>query len=183
MRRYLLMTTAVVIAITTLGVFLTPAPPRGGTRLFFRLHAAPARTSQQTYTVTLSNAAQCPLLYAGASTKPWYELSVLRNGTWQQSRIHTPGGGNGVIYPHQTLPTTIQVPEGATALKIGLEVTALTWRGRLGWWIVGSRLSGILRPVAGFMLGRDESAGSTVEWSEEFQTTEDLNGPRDKVVH
>jgi hypothetical protein len=118
--------------------------------------------------VTVSNATDSVLQFAGGFNKFWFQIDYVDNGVWQRSYVRTPGGDDGLLPPHKALRDTIDVPEGTEALRVGLEITSLTWRGRLAWLIAGSSFGKFLKPVAGFLLVRDERNRSKTEWSDVY---------------
>jgi hypothetical protein len=121
--------------------------------------------------VTVSNTTDSDLLCSGGFNKLWFEVRYSTNGAWQQLHIRTPGGGNCLIAPHRVLCSTIEVPQQTQALNVGLDITNLSWRGRLGWWIAGGPCRGLLKPLVGFLVSQDERNRSRMEWS----STKEIN--------
>jgi hypothetical protein len=123
--------------------------------------------SNKICSVLISNASDLNVQYAGGFGKAWLETAFRADGDWNHGQIRTPGGGVAILLPHETLVEKVEVPEEVAELRIGLSITCLTWRGRLGWRIASS-LPEVFRPLSGFLLIQDERKRSTTEWSEAY---------------
>lgn len=173
MRKLPLAVAAVAVLAVAFVAFVARPPALQSTCLRFTLSQTSSNTdSGGSCLVVVSNSSESPVLYAGGFNKTWFRVGYVTNGEWQYTRVWTPGGGPGVMPPHSAINEVVQFPKGATAVKIGLPITALTWRGRFGWYIVGN-CPEVLRPVAGLFLAQDERSRSTTEWSSEYAVQSD----------
>jgi hypothetical protein len=132
---------------------------------------APSVSSSElnkTISITLSNCSDCPVMYRGGIKSPWYEISYVSNGVACESSLQTVDGGPGKLPPHTLLRSEINIPEGASVLKIGLTFTSLTWRGRVAWATVGGSFESLRGPLARFLASGDIKTRSKIEWSDEY---------------
>lgn len=166
----------VIIALTGLG-FLVARPPSSisGRILTFtlaQLMLTNVNEGSNSWSVMISNASTSAVMFPGGGNKAWLHVAYLTSNGPRSAQVRTPGGGDGVILPGGQLTNFLEIPEGVTQLRVGLPVTSLTWRGRLAWQLAGSHLSSALRPLIGFLLGRDEKVRSITEWSEVYLPAE-----------
>jgi len=108
--------------------------------------------------------------FAGGSTTAWFDIAYLTNGMPQHSHIRTVDGGAGYMPAHDAMTNNaIEIPDSATALRVELNFTSLTWRGRFSIHLLGSLPFGgrALKPVLGFPLLQDTKWRSKTEWSDE----------------
>jgi hypothetical protein len=153
-------------------IVATP-PPFRARCLQFTLSQVPSNTVPAlSCSVAVSNLSDSPVLYAGGFNKLWLRVAYSTNGIWHYTRVWTPGGGNGVLPPHTEIKDTVEVPLGATAVKLGLPITSLTWRGRFAWYVVG-HCPEALYPVARLFMAPDERRRSRTEWSREYSVQGD----------
>src|SRR4029077_213908 len=103
-RRMPLVVAALVLAAAAF-LLLIATPPHFQARcLQFTLIQRPSNTtSALSYSVAVSNSSDSPVLYAGGFNKIWLTIAYSTNGVWQEARIRTPGGGNGVLPPHSEI--------------------------------------------------------------------------------
>jgi hypothetical protein len=118
--------------------------------------------------VVVSNASLYPANFRGGFGVPWFDIAYFTNNLWRSTHVWTPGGGDGILGPHEAMCSVVHVPNGASAVKVGLTFTSLTWRGRVAWWTSARSFSDILRPVTVFLWHQDKKWRSKVDWSNEF---------------
>ena len=114
-------------------------------------------------------------LFADGFKEPVVRIAYLSNGIWHSPRDYRSGGGLGVLRPHQSIKCTVEVPPGATAVRMGLAVTPLSWKGRVGWDILANRKLRALEPVGRFLLSRDTGVATRTrtEWSDAYPVRTD----------
>lgn len=168
--RRVMVVAAVFFVVVVLWLLLTNPPSSiSGKILSFTL--TPLMSSNSTprlCSVVIANTSGSPVMFAGGFNKAWLQIDYLTTNGWRSDQIRTPGGGNGVLQPNQQLTNTVEVPEAASKLRVGLPVTSLTWRGRLAWRVAGNRSVEVLMPLAGFLLRQDEKARSRTDWSGDY---------------
>ena len=75
------------------------------------------------------------------------------------------------MLPHEVITSKLIAPKFATLLKIGLQFTSLTWRGRGAWAIHDSPFYRLGGPIMGFLIGRDVEVRTKIEWSDDTSWT------------
>jgi hypothetical protein len=169
MKRKLFIAASFVIIGAALCRVLCFPTPLSSRCLDFKVAARlPVQKAPRTFFVVVSNASDCTAEYGAGFNKVWFSIAYLTNGVWQTDVVYTPGGGPALLKAHDTRRDNIVVPENATAFKVGLSVTSLTWRGRFAWVIAGSRFSELLKPLSRSLHVRDQKNRSTIEWSDEY---------------
>lgn len=171
MTRRIAAVTIASVALVALG-FLVVRPPAqisGRAVSFALLRSIATNRTSSSCSVLISNMSECPVMFAGGFNRAWLEIDYLSASGRCSVVGRTPGGGNRILLPHQTLTTGLEIPQGAMQLRVGLAVTSLTWRGRLAWRLAGSRGGKFLRPLIGALLGRDEKRRSRMEWSIDYR--------------
>lgn len=112
--------------------------------------------------VTISNRSNFPLLIYAGEGGLWFQVKYLTNGIWQEYSARTIDGGPGMFPPHHLDKNNeFEIPNGATAVKIGLPFAVNTWN------TISSR-RGIPGFIKKFFLRQDFEAHSKVEWSDEY---------------
>jgi hypothetical protein len=124
------------------------------------------------YSITVSNCSDFSVLYPFlGGTGPWFSVQCLTNGEWHDCHVRGVGGGTAVIAPHQLKQGSIRVPREASAFKVGLHITSLTWRGRAAWSIGTGRFQRTLGPIVGpLLMPSDVRRRTKTEWSGEHST-------------
>ena len=167
----------VLVAGTALAIVVLYSPPPPLKSIEFTVQLLPATNGfSQHCGVMVSNTLDSLVVCAFAEgfKAPALQTAYLTNGIWCLAEgRHSLGGGGGVFRPHQLIACTVEVPAGATAMKVGLFVTPLSWRGRLGWEIITHRELGVLDPLGRFLLEQDTGSPrrSRTEWSSPVQVT------------
>ena len=146
-------------------------PPRS---LAFTISSISLSNGFRTCNVVVSNVSDYSVEAGGGSDTLWFEIAYLTNEVWQYSHVHTVDGGLAYMAAHSAeRKNLIKIPDTATALKVGLNFTSLTWRGQLAFRIAGGPFGGrVLRTVTGFLLLQDEKRRTKTEWSDEFHLVE-----------
>lgn len=124
-------------------------------------------------TLLVSNSSSFAVEYAKGFNRIWVDLAYTSNDVWQTYEVRTPGVESCLLVPHAVMTNSIIVPENATAFKVGLYVTSLTWRGQLAFRMSYGAISRYLRRLTGLLLVQDEKRRSREEWSDE-QNVADL---------
>lgn len=167
-KKALLAVAAVGLSAVIFVLIVATPPPSQSRCLQFTVSQGPSNSAANpSCSVAVSNVSDSPVLYAGGFNKIWLEVAYRTNGVWQNTRVWTPGGGNGVLPPHAGIKDTVEVPFGATAVRVGLPITSLTWRGRFAWYVVG-HCPEALYPVARLFMAPDERRRSGTEWSNDY---------------
>lgn len=169
-KRHLIGVLAVAVGFTcALGWFLVTTPPLPPARSLV-LEVAPLPSDDRVSrgcSLLVSNTSEYPVEYAKGFNKVWVQIAYKSNGVWETHEVRTPGVGSFLLAPRAVLKDNFKVPETATAFKVGLHMTSLTWRGRFAFRMSGSKTSRQLAPLMGFLLVQDEKKRSTTEWSDE----------------
>ena len=155
---------AIVVACWLVVINPHPAPPKS---IDFTI--GPTYFSNgfpQKVSVVISNASDYSVLYYGGFGIPHFDLAYLTNGIWGHDFVWTPGGGPGVLLPHNIVTSSIEVPSGATTFKVGLDYASLTWRGKIAWFFGGHYP--MFGREAGLFLHQDVKKRSKTEWSNEY---------------
>ena len=66
---------------------------------------------------------------------------------------------------HENKTGAVELPREASAFRVGLHVTSLTWRGKVAWRFGLSPFQGVLRPLASFLMPSGTQSRSRTEWS------------------
>jgi hypothetical protein len=132
--------------------------------------------------ITLSNCSDDPIQFYGNVKTPGYEIECVSNNIRCHSFVPTFGGTLGKLPPHALTKSEFKVPDGVTALKIGLSFTSLSWRGRAAWCMIGDSFESLRRPAMGFLVNQDIRKRSKVEWSDEYFPSIQENGAAGKLV-
>ncbi len=170
-QRVVVFTFAASVALLVAVLYSPRVPPKS---INFIIRQLPSTNGfHQHYGVIVSNSLDTLVVsvFEEGFKKTKIETAYVTNGIWYFPKGgRSIGGGFGVIQPHQALGSTFEVPPDATAVKVGLFVTPLSWRGRLGWGILHSRRFRVLAPLGHFLLGRDTGvkAHSRTEWSDPY---------------
>lgn len=162
---------AAAVAFLSLPLFVGLKRPSAVTSRPISLKVTPILSSNdgpRRFSVAVSNLSDSTLQFVGSARHVRFAIKYLTNGTWGTSNVLIFSGGPGLLAPHDTLSDTINVPPDATAFTVGLDVTSLTWRGRLAWSLLGSRFETSLHPIMAHLIAQDEKYRSRTEWSEEF---------------
>jgi hypothetical protein len=177
MKRLVWFVLAVVAVIGTASWLIVITPPSVPSRsLDFTLQPLSFSNGfPRTCSVVLSNVSDFPVAIYGGFKAPWFDIAYLTNGVWQHDYVKTLDRGYSTLPPHTVNKSTIEVPDGATSLKVGLPFTCLTWRGRIAWSIAGSSFSDVLKPVTAFLMRQDERRRSKTEWSDEYHLPQTNN--------
>jgi hypothetical protein len=136
----------------------------------FEMHIlAPTNGVHQLCEVLVSNTLSSLVIcyFKDGFTEPVVITSYLSNHIWYEIPGPRFGGGSGVIQPHQALKAIVEIPPGAAAVRVGLPVTPLSWKGRLGYNLLFKRRPDVFHPLGGFLLSRDtgKASNSRIEWS------------------
>lgn len=165
--------TAAAGTLLLLGVWLIATPWSHEPPSSLRFTVLPINATNsltRSYAVAVSNASELYILHAfwGHPGNPWLDVAFLNNGIWRSVSRPGIGGGSTVLCPHGVEKGTIEVPAVAEAFKVGLDVTSLTWRGRIAWTIGQSRCQRVLRPMVTFLMPLDTNKHAKLEWSREY---------------
>ena len=165
------------LLLTALVVELLLVSPHPARILRFQRTVVPSSNGlPMVYTVCVSNTSQYPLLcdFMGDFKSPWFKILYLSNGVWYnneqwyESIDIAKWGGSGVLTALGGGSANVKVPDGATKFKVGLDVTVLTWRGRIGWKLLNSRFGRVLKSLSVYLVKSDMTNQSRTEWSEEY---------------
>lgn len=129
--------------------------------------------------VTVSNTTGSQLLYPGGYHQAWFKVRSKTADGWRESNVVTPGGGMASIDPHKAITSAFVVQDATSTIQVGLNLTSLTWRGRLGWKLSSCPLQRVLGPFVGRLLHHDEDARSRTIWSQESNLFESGTGTND----
>ncbi len=158
------------VAVFLLSILLLSIGPSSDVPRTFAFSLEPSSSntnSNQDCDIVVSNISSFPAEISRGSDTLWFTLSCRTNGTWNEHSTRTVDGGMGVIPPHTSVKSTVQIPSGIDAIKVGLNFTSLTWRGRIACGIIGDYPE-FCWPAAGFLLRQDEKKRSGIEWSDVF---------------
>ena len=149
-------------------IIASPLKPR-----YVNLAAIPISFSNgitQEYSISVSNTSNTTLLcnFFNQFMCPWFTVVSEKNAVWGEQEILSPGGGSGLLLPHQAQSRVSAVPTDATKFKIGLHFTSLSWRGLVAWKILTSSSRKQIRNFAGFLMRMDFRSRSQTNWSEEY---------------
>jgi hypothetical protein len=170
MRRVLVFAICVVVAVTGLSVILrsaspTPVPSQHFLKITLSMipvsNGLPNRCS-----ILVSNISASPVEYCGPASSPLFHVFYFANDTWHDYWTISYGRGLETIPACGYIKTTLDIPQGATALKLGLDITSFTWRGATGWRLIGKGPA-IVNTLAGFLVRQDEKVRKVTEWSAE----------------
>jgi hypothetical protein len=160
------------LATVLLLVLLSPLPAPPKSIDFTLRFISSTNSSQQSCSAVISNTLNTAVIcdFGAGFRAPALLAAYLSNSVWHSPLVRRPGGGAGVIQPHQSLTSVVELPRGATTVKVGLFVTPLSWRGRLGWSILASRRGGVTATLGRLLLSADTRAAtrSRVEWSDPY---------------
>jgi hypothetical protein len=156
-------------ALSTVVALYEPSPPQRSV-VFTVLPVFASNNTAQTCTVIVSNASDHTVVYTEGFGRIWFDVDYKSNAVWQHYRIET-NGGPALLQPHGVKKNSITVPAGATEIRVGMELTSLTWKGQLAFRIFRSNFGGSVRPIIHFLLVQDESKRSRTEWSETFSVS------------
>ena len=169
MKKVVLITLILVVVVGIFGVVLLNPPSMPPKSLAFTIKSTrSSNNSPTTISVLLSNASQYPVLFKAGSDQPWFRIAYLSNGVWTQSSLRTPDGGERILRTGESAASMIEVPESAGAVRVGLSITSLTWRGRVAWWLLVNQSQTVFGLVESFLASIEERRRSTNEWSNIF---------------
>jgi hypothetical protein len=112
--------------------------------------------------VVVSNISNSPLGIEGGYSTLWFQVAYLTNGSWNEYSTRTVDGGPGLIFPHNVITNSFEIPDGTTELKIGLPLVYCTWRSMAAWKY------SLPSSIKQFLLAQDENKGSRIEWSSKY---------------
>ena len=142
-------------------VVVNPPPPVPRSLCFTIFPITSNNVSLLACPVIVSNASDCPLEYTEGFGKLSFNISYRANGVWKISSISTEGSsGTGLMAPHAVRKDSIKIPKNADAIKLGLDVTSLTWRGRFAWYLAGGAYDRPLSRLPGALAGALEALAS-----------------------
>lgn len=148
-------------------------PPPKSVNFRFRFIDS-TNSDRQSAAVIVSNILDSSVLcsFHNGFKEPVLYADYLSNGVWYScSPIASHfDGGTGVLRGHQALTVVASFPTGADTVRVGLAVTPLSWRGRMGWSIE-SHWPGVFAPVGRVLLSSDTGVAShsRTEWSEPYK--------------
>jgi hypothetical protein len=122
----------------------------------------------KTISITVSNCSDCPIQYDGGADTPWYRIAYVSNNVLCDTFIRTVDAGHNKLPPYAVKQSELEIPKGATTLRVGLSFTSLSWRGRLGWSMIRHSFGPLCDPIIGFLVGQDVKKRSKTEWSGEY---------------
>jgi hypothetical protein len=100
--------------------------------------------------------------------EPVIRVAYLSNSAWYPMQTDQLVAGDGVLKAHEILTSVSEIPSGVDAIKVGLGVTPLSWRGRAGWFLVVKCRVGVFASLGHWILSIEtgEVARSRVEWTD-----------------
>ena len=163
----------ILTTIFVLYLFITCPPCINTKTLDYQLVAINTNNIQYNVCLCLiSNSSNSTIFYMTAgydiNDQPLCSWNVLSNGVWLVKYDFSVTHHHLLLRPHEFVKYEADLPKNFTKLKIGLDITSLTWRGRLGWDIYQSRFSSAGLPLALFLFQADYKKRSKIEWSREY---------------
>ncbi len=160
-------------AYAVLFVDIIPMPAR---HIAFSLNSVGVNTEGlRQYHVAITNISGVPILCTTSMRKTvWPHVLYLRRGIWEEAvEERRLAGGTGVMYPNDYGIGAVAVPSDAEAMRIGMHLTSLSWKGRLGWQILEIRKRGTL--ISNSLVSWDTKHRSRTEWSIDYQLRDVTN--------
>jgi hypothetical protein len=113
--------------------------------------------------VTVSNCSTSTLFISGGGSTLWFRINYLTNDVWREYYTRTVDGGAGLMPPHFVITNAFEIPDGASAFKIGLPIIFCTWRTMAAWKYP------LPISISEFLADQDRDRRSKVEWSPVYQ--------------
>lgn len=165
-RRILVLLAALIIAMVVFFVWPDSMPPVRPVSFIFE-DAANSDAMASVIRVTVTNISNCDVLYAGGFGKAMLRIRHLSNMEWREELVRPPGVGVAVLLPGEAFKQQIEIPHLAERIQIGLDVTSLSWQGKLALRIARISDAGAMRPLVQMLLRHDDKLRRSKEWSKE----------------
>jgi len=145
-------------------ILVTPPPPPSHS-LDYSFNMFPTTNGTvKSLAITLSNCSDFTVQYGGSARCPWFVVYYQSNGVTSQMQVGSVVGTTcSKLNAHEVIRSVLEVSDRVSSLKLSLQITSLSWRGRAAWSI-----GWLPRPVVGFLFRQDEDHRSKTEWSAEY---------------